>query len=57
MQAEFQASRPIVAVFVIDNYDELIRNQTERMRNDLRDSIEDILTQWCESAPRAAAPL
>ena len=49
MQAEFEASRPIVAVFVIDNYDELIRNQTERMRNDLRDSIEDILTQWCES--------
>ena len=49
MQEEYLASRPIVAIFVIDNYDELIRNQTERMRNDLRDSIEDILTQWCES--------
>ena len=46
---EYLDSRPNVAIFVIDNYDELIRNQTERMRNDLRDSIEDILTQWCES--------
>ena len=45
MQQEYAASRPNVAVFVIDNYDELIRNQTERMRNDLRDSIEDHLTQ------------
>ena len=46
---EYEDSRPNVAIFVIDNYEELIRNQTERMRNDLRDSIEDILTQWCES--------
>ena len=46
---EYLDSRPNVAIFVIDNYDELIHNQTERMRNDLRDSIEDILTQWCES--------
>ena len=45
---EYDDSRPNVAIFVIDNYDELIRNQTERMRNDLRDSVEDILTQWCE---------
>ena len=49
MQQEYIASRPNVAIFVIDNYDELIRNQTERMRNDLRDSIEDVLTQWCDS--------
>ena len=46
---EYLDSRPNVAIFVIDNYDELIRNQTERMLNDLRDSIDDILTQWCES--------
>ena len=49
MQQEYFDTRANVAVLVIDNYDELIRNQTERMRNDLRDSIEDNLTQWCES--------
>lgn len=49
MKQEFSDSRPNVAIFVIDNYDELIRNQTERMRNDLRDSIEDMLAQWCDS--------
>ena len=48
MQQEYYDSRANVAVLVIDNYDELIRNQTERMRNDLRDSVEDNLTQWCE---------
>ena len=40
MQQEYTDSRPNVAIFVIDNYEELIRNQTERMRNDLRDSID-----------------
>lgn len=40
--------RPIIAVIVIDNYDELIRGLTDRKRNELRDAIEDKLLQWCE---------
>ena len=48
IRLEYYASRPIIAVIVIDNYDELIRGLTDRKRNELRDAIEDKLLQWCE---------
>ncbi len=48
IRQEYVDSRPNVAVFVIDNYDELIRGQTDRTRNELRDAIEDQLMQWCD---------
>ena len=48
IRLEFEASRPVAAVVVIDNLDELGKNQTERVRNDIRDSVEDRLNQWCE---------
>ena len=35
----------LIAVIVIDNYDELIRGLTDRKRNELRDAIEDKLLQ------------
>ena len=38
----------LIAVIVIDNYDELIRGLTDRKRSELRDAIEDKLLQWCE---------
>ena len=45
---EYEASRPVAAVIVIDNLDEMGKNQTERVRNDIRDSVEDRLNQWSE---------
>lgn len=48
MRFEYEQSRPVAAVFAIDNYDELIKNQPERTRNDLRDAVGDKLAQWCE---------
>ena len=48
IRLEYYASRPIIAVIVIDNYDELIRGLTDRKRNELRDAVEDKLLQWCE---------
>ena len=48
IRLEYYASRPIIAVIVIDNYDELIRGLTDRKRNELRDAIEYKLLQWCE---------
>ncbi|MGX8692298.1 MAG: DHH family phosphoesterase [Clostridia bacterium] len=45
---EYEASRPVAAVIVIDNLDEMSKNQTERARNVIRDSVEDRLNQWCE---------
>lgn len=52
IRLEYYASRPIIAVIVIDNYDELIRGLTDRKRNELRDAIEDKLLQWCEGKGR-----
>ena len=48
LRREYQDSRPNIALFVIDNYDELIRGITDRKRNDLREEIEDKLLQWCD---------
>lgn len=45
---EYEKSRPAIGIFVIDNYDELIRALSDRKRNELRDAIEDKLLQWCE---------
>ena len=49
IRTRYQESRPIPAVIVLDNLDELGRNQTDRVRNELRDAAEDKLRQWCDS--------
>ena len=47
IRIEYENSRPVAGVVIIDNLDELIKNQPERVKNDLRDAVEDRLTQWC----------
>lgn len=49
IRLEYENTRPVPGVIVVDNLDELIRNQPERVKNDLREQIEDTLHQWCES--------
>ncbi len=44
----YEQSRPVPAVIVIDNLDELTRNYPERVKNDIRDSVEERLRNWCE---------
>lgn len=46
IRAEFQLSKPVAAILTIDNYEELMKNQPERVRNDLRDAVGDKLDQW-----------
>jgi len=48
VRAEYWNSRPVVALIILDNYDELVRNQTDRMKTDLRGMVEDKLMQWSE---------
>ena len=48
MRRDFQNSRPVTAIFTIDNFDELIKNQPERTKNDLRDAVGEKLQQWCD---------
>ena len=48
IRREYELSRPLAAVITIDNFDELVKNQPERTKNDLRDAVADKLTQWSE---------
>ena len=50
LNEEYMESRPAVGIIVIDNLDELYKNQPERIRNDIRDSIEEKLGQWAEES-------
>ena len=33
---------------IIDNLEEMIRNQPDRVKNDIRDAVEDKLKEWCD---------
>ena len=48
IRSRYRETRPAPAIIVLDNWDELGRNQTERVRNELRDAAEDKLRQWSE---------
>ncbi len=48
IKLEYAASRPVVMLLMIDNYDELMKNVPDRARNDLRNQLEDKLAQWTE---------
>ena len=46
VRIKYLETRPVLAMLLIDNYEELIRNQAERVKNDLRDAVEDLITQY-----------
>jgi c-di-AMP phosphodiesterase-like protein len=48
IRLEYEKTRPVVAVIVVDNYEEIIKNQPDRVVSDMRDAVEDKLGQWCE---------
>ena len=43
----YEQSRPVPGVVVIDNLDELVKNYPERVKNEIRDAVEDRLRGWC----------
>ena len=47
IRIEFENTRPVAGVIIIDNLDELFKNQSDRVKNDIRDAVEDKLGQWC----------
>ncbi len=44
---EYYASRPVVAVIMLDNYDELIKNLNEAAKSALLAEIDNRISQWC----------
>ena len=45
---EYENSRPVTMLFVVDNYDELMKNVPDRSKVELRGKIDDQLSAWCE---------
>ena len=48
IRLEYEASRPAAGIIVVDNMDEMLKNQPDRVKNDISEAIDDKLTQWCE---------
>lgn len=48
IKAEYEASRPVSIIFIIDNYDELMKNVPDRTKVELRGHIDDLISQWCD---------
>lgn len=44
---EYENSRPIVAIIIFDNLDEISKNQPERVRNELQNMVSDRIERWC----------
>ena len=48
IKQEYENSRPVTMILVVDNYEELMKNLPDRARTELRSQIDDKVTQWCE---------
>jgi len=46
MQEEFSASRPVFAIIMLDNYDELLNGLTEKDKSALLSMIDDRISDW-----------
>ncbi len=48
IKQEYEAARPVVMLILIDNYDDLTKNMTDRARAEIRNRVEDALAEWIE---------
>ena len=46
IRQEYEKTRPVVAHLVIDNYEELMKNQPDRVISNLRDDLDDMIQEW-----------
>lgn len=46
LKESFNNSRPVGAIIAIDNLDELVKNQPDRIRNDIIENIDDLIKSW-----------
>ncbi len=50
VKQEYLATRPVVMVMLVDNYDELMKPLTDRQRTELRGQLDIAIEKWCEDA-------
>lgn len=48
IKAEYESSRPVTMLIMVDNYDELMKNVSDRGKVELRGKIDDAVNNWCE---------
>ena len=48
IKLEYESSRPVTMLFVVDNYDELMKNVPDRGKVELRGAIDDMLNAWVD---------
>ena len=48
IKLEYENSRPVTMLLVIDNYDELMKNVSDRGKVELRGAVDDLINAWCE---------
>lgn len=46
IQARFEATRPVTAIILLDNYDELLKNTSEKEKASLLADIDERLNEW-----------
>ena len=47
IKIEYENSRPVTMLLIVDNYDELMKNVADRGKVELRGKIDDALSDWC----------
>ena len=47
-KTEYELSRPVTMLLVIDNYDELMKNVSDRVKVELRGAVDDLVNAWTE---------
>ncbi len=45
---EYENSKPVISIIVLDNVDELTKGLTERNKNDILSQIDDKIMQWAD---------
>lgn len=48
IRIEYWKSRPVASIIVVDNYEEMVKNLSDRKKTDLRGMVEDKIVQWTE---------
>jgi len=44
---KYLSSRPIIAVIAWDNYEEVLKNTSDKLKTELRGAVDDAVEQWC----------
>ena len=48
IKMEYESSRPVTMLLVVDNYDELMKNVSDRGKVELRGAVDDLINAWSD---------